>query len=95
VLDAGWRIIFDPDLHVEFSHVWRSGLREHFTRKRRTAAATASFADVPRYGLRELAHEWWSQMPDQRHSRWLYRIDPRRMAGLAGTYAGLRGRSRA
>ena len=90
MLDAGRVIVIDPALHVDMRHVWRAGLREHFTRKRRAAAAIASFSDLPPYGLRQLVREWWADMPDQRHSRLLYRLDYRRMAGLAGKYAGLR-----
>lgn len=90
VLDAGWVIVFDPLLHVDLSHVWRSGLRELFTRQRGSARAIASFADLPPYRLRDCIREWWRDMPDQRHSRLLYRLDYRRMTGLAGKYAGLR-----
>lgn len=90
VLDAGWAIVIDPLLHVDLSHVWRSGLRELYFRQRGSAQAIASFANVQPYGLRSLAREWWSEMPDQRHARALYRLDPRRMVNLAGKYAGVR-----
>jgi rhamnosyltransferase len=90
VLDAGWTIVIDPELHVDMGHVWRNGLREVFSRNRRAAAAITSFTDLPPYGLRDAAREWWTDMPDERHSKWLYRLDYRRTAGLAGKYAGRR-----
>jgi glycosyltransferase involved in cell wall biosynthesis len=90
VLDDGWLIVVDPLLHVDFSHVWRSGLREHFVRQRGSARAIASFAEVPPHRMRDGLKEWWAGMPDRRHSRWLHRLDYRRMVGLAGKYAGLR-----
>jgi len=95
VLDAGWAIAIDPELHVDLSHVWRNGFREVFTRNLRAARALASFAELPPYGLRDSAREWWGEMPDRRHSAVLYRLDPRRWAGLAGKYAGRRQAARA
>lgn len=90
VVADGWLVVIDPRLHVDISHVWRSGLRELYFRQRGSAQAIASFADVQPYRLRELVREWWSGMPDQRHARALYRLDPRRMVNLAGKYAGVR-----
>jgi rhamnosyltransferase len=90
MLDAGWRIVVDPRLHVDLSHVWRSGLRELYFRQRGSAQAIASFAGMPPYGVGDCVREWWSDMPDQRHSRLLYRLDPRRMVNLAAKYAGIR-----
>jgi rhamnosyltransferase len=89
VLDANWVIAFDPELTVDMSHVWKNPV-EHFRRQRLNANALADIADLPAYGLREALHEWWANLPDDRHSRWLYRGDPRRMAGLAGRYFGRR-----
>ena len=90
VLDAGWAIVVDPLLHIDLSHVWRSGLRELYLRQRGSAQAIASFADLPSYRLRDCLREWWAEMPDRRHSPLLYRLDYRRMVGLAGKYAGVR-----
>jgi hypothetical protein len=94
VLDADWLVVVDPLLHVDLSHVWRSGLRELYFRQRGSAQAIASFAELPSYGFGDCVREWWSGMPDQRHSRLLYRLDPRRMIGLAAKYAGIRRGSR-
>ena len=94
VLDEGWLIAFDPELVVDMSHAWRDP-RESFRRQRLCAHAISGFADLPQYTLRDLLREWWSAFPDDRHSHWLYRVDPRRVAGLAGKYAGQRDTSRA
>jgi glycosyltransferase involved in cell wall biosynthesis len=93
VLDAGWVIAFDPELTVDMSHAWRSPA-ENFRRQRLCAHALAGIADLPEYGLGDLRREWWSVLPDDRHSPWLYRIDPRRLAGLAGKYLGRRDHAR-
>jgi len=90
VLDDGWVIAFDPHLVVGMTHVWRSGLREYYRRQRGSARAICSFAELPPYGLRDVLRDWWKRFPDRRHSATLYRLDPRRMAGLAGKYAGYR-----
>jgi rhamnosyltransferase len=90
VLQAGWVIAVDPALWVQMSHVWRSGLRGFYRRRRREARAMAAVVPEHRYGLRECVREWWHGMPDHRHSALLYRLDYRRMAGLAGKYAGYR-----
>jgi rhamnosyltransferase len=87
VLDAGWTIAVDPELWVDMSHVWR-GLRNYYERQRRCAKAIATFIPIERYGVREMIAEWWRDMPDDRHSPWLYRLDYRRWAGLFGRYAG-------
>ncbi len=86
-------IAFDPELSVDMSHVWRNP-RVHFRRQRLGARTLAAFADLPRYRLRDCVREWWSGLPDDRHSPWLYRLDVRRMAGLAGKYAGHRDTAR-
>jgi len=90
VLDAGFVIAIDPDLWVSMSHTWGGGLRGFYRRRRREARAIAALLPQQRYGLRESVHEWWGEMPDQRHAAWLYRLDYRRLAGLAGKYAGYR-----
>jgi rhamnosyltransferase len=89
VTEAGWVIAFDPELSVDMSHAWRSP-RELFRRQRLSIRAISEFNELPEYGLRDCVREWWSLFPDERHSRWLYRLDPRRLGGLAGKYAGSR-----
>jgi rhamnosyltransferase len=90
VLDAGWVIAFDPELWVDYSHVWRSGPGSFYRREKRCARAIAGFASLPPYRLRDCVREWWKDMPDDRHAPLLYRLDYRRIAGLAGRYAGYR-----
>lgn len=89
ITQAGWVIAFDPELAVDMSHAWRTP-GELFRRLRLSARAIAEFSDLPEYRLRDCLREWWSVFPDDRHSRWLYRIDPRRVAGQAGKYLGIR-----
>jgi rhamnosyltransferase len=90
VLEAGWVIAVDPALWVDYSHVWRSGVLSTYRREKRCARAIARFAGLSEYPLRKCLGEWWSEMPDDRHSPLLHRLDYRRMAGLAGKYAGQR-----
>jgi rhamnosyltransferase len=90
VLDAGWVIAIDPRLWVGMSHVWRSGVRSYYRRRRREARALARATSLPAYGLADLVGEWWTALPDTRHAPILHRFDYRRMAGLAGKYAGYR-----
>jgi rhamnosyltransferase len=90
VLAAGWTIAFDPELFVSFAHGWRTPA-EFYRRNVGYARAIRSFADVPRFGWRELAREWWDEMPDSRHSRSFHRFaNYVRMAGLAGKFMGHR-----
>lgn len=92
VLDAGWKIVFDPDLWVDMSHAWQGGSRDFFERQRRAGRALKTFADLPAYGPRELFGEWWRTADDGRRPAWINRFcNPRRLAGLAGKYMGRRG----
>lgn len=87
-LRAGWVIVFDPELWVDMSHAWRSGL-ELYRRQLRATRATLSFVTLPRYGPRELARDWWRETPTDRHSAFFHRfVNYRRMAGLLGRYRG-------
>jgi glycosyltransferase involved in cell wall biosynthesis len=88
VLDAGWKIVFDPELWVDLSHRWRGGARELFRRERRAARAVCSFAELPPYRRRDLAREWWREIPPDGHSALLHRLNYVRIAGLAGKYVG-------
>ena len=91
VLDAGHTIAFDPALWIDWSHVWRNGVREVFERNRRHAEALRRFADLPPYGLRDLARDWWADMPDGSRPPAFHRfVNYLRMASLAGRYVGRR-----
>jgi rhamnosyltransferase len=90
VTRAGWLIAFDPELMVDGSHAWTSAL-DFYDRKKRSAKALASFAELPPYGALDLMREWWSDLPDDGHSTAFTRfVNYRRMAGLLGWYAGRR-----
>jgi glycosyltransferase involved in cell wall biosynthesis len=87
VLQAGWTIVFDPDLFVDLSHQWRQGLRQYYGRQRDSARAIGSFATLPPYGLGSLVSEWWAGPPDPRPP-WRRRANPLRTAGLIGKWWG-------
>jgi rhamnosyltransferase len=88
VLGADMTIALDPELWVDLSHRWKSA-REAYRRARLEWPALASFASLDRYGLREAIGEWWTEMPDERHSKLFYRLNYRRWAELAGKHRGL------
>ncbi len=88
VLRAGWTIVFDPALWVDMSHGWQNSV-DFYHRQRRATLATSTFISLPRYGLRELAVDWWTDIPRDRHSRAFHRfVNYRRMAGMLGLYRG-------
>jgi hypothetical protein len=80
--------VLDPALAVEHDHS-RDSLRECFVRWEREARGYAMFLDLPPYGLRDLAGEWWGDQGWHR-SRARARLDPRRAARLLGKYRGRR-----
>jgi len=88
VLDAGWVIAVDPELWVDLSHQWRSGVADSYRRHKIGREAIVQFASPPRYRASDLVSEWWGAMPDRRHSPWLHRLDYRRTAGLIGKWSG-------
>lgn len=88
VLRAGWVIVFDPALWVDMSHAWRSS-RDMYHRQRRATRATLGFVTLPPYRARDLARDWWTETPPDRHSAFFHRfVNYRRMAGLLGRYRG-------
>jgi rhamnosyltransferase len=90
VTAGGWTLVYDPALWVDMSHSW-SGWRNLYTRRRRAARAVAAFSGAPPYGLRDLARDWWADIPSDRHSPAAHRfLNMGRMAGLAGHYVGRR-----
>ena len=90
VLDAGWVLIFDPKIWVSLEHSWKGGLRNFYYRQRQDRAAIGTFTALPEYGLSELTQEWWRGTPADGHSKLFHRLNPLRMAGLLGKYAGQR-----
>jgi rhamnosyltransferase len=81
--------LLDPALAVAHDHV-HDTLRQSFRRYEREARGFAMFLDLPPYGAREVLHEWWTEQGWHR-SRLRARLDPRRLARLAGKWKGARG----
>ena len=89
VTAAGFVIAFDPALWVDLSHSW-TGVRNVFQRQRRAARGLRAFAQMPGYTARDVLAEWWREIPEDGHSRAFHRLNPGRMAGLAGKWSGHR-----
>jgi rhamnosyltransferase len=85
-LERGYVCVVDPSLTVDHDHS-RDSLCSTYARARREAAGYAAFLDLPPYGPRELAHEWWSGR-GRHSSATSARLSPRRAARLLGGYAG-------
>jgi rhamnosyltransferase len=90
VLDAGWRIVFASDLWVDMQHRWRIGTVGYYRRCRQEEAVLAGHAQMPPYRMRELLRQWLVDVPDDDRPAWFHRVNPRRLAGLAGAQAGRR-----
>jgi rhamnosyltransferase len=91
VLGAGWTIAVDPDLLVSATHRRRHGLRHLYSRTSREYAALASLAVTAPYAIRDLLHEWFTDMPaDAPYGGWRRRLSYYRFAELLGKYRGLR-----
>lgn len=87
-LGRGYVCVVDPALAVDHDHA-KDPLRNCFRRYEREHRAFAMFLDLPPYGARDLAREWWSDQGWHR-SRARARLDPRRAARLAGKWRGRR-----
>ena len=82
--------VLDPALAVHHDHA-RDPLRACFARYEREARGFAMFLDLPPLPARAVVAEWWSDQGGHR-SRARARLDPRRMARLAGKWQGRRRR---
>lgn len=87
-LRQGWLVRLDPALAVHHSHADEGPVRT-FRRRRAEAAAVRQFREVDPLPLRPVLSEWW-RGPHLHRSNLRARLDPRRLAALAGRYAGLR-----
>jgi rhamnosyltransferase len=88
-LRGGRVCVLDPALAVEHDHS-REPLGAGFRRYEREHRGFAMFLpDLPPYRLRDAVAEWWSDRGWHR-SRARARLDPRRMARLAGKWWGRR-----
>lgn len=92
-LNHGYVMVVDPALVVEHDHSDETP-RERYARWRREWLGLGMFVELPEYGVRELAREWWTEQAGRR-SMLRSRLSPRRAAELAGTYAGRRAARRA
>ena len=91
VLESGYVLVFDPELWIDVSHIWRNGVRNFYTRQRRARASMDTFLDMGPYGWRQFVYDWWNRIPNERHSPFFHRfINYRRLAGLLGQLAGAR-----
>jgi glycosyltransferase involved in cell wall biosynthesis len=86
--ERGMVCLLDPALAVAHDHS-RDGLRASFRRYEREARGYSMFLDLPPYGAREALGEWWGDQGWHR-SRARARLDPRRLARLAGKWRGRR-----
>jgi rhamnosyltransferase len=87
-LRQGYVVVIDPELRVRHDHS-HDPLHDIYRRFRVQWTGHTMFRDVPRYGVRELAREWWSDLNGwPSHAR--ARLSPQRIARLLGKYAGLK-----
>jgi len=87
-LSRGHVCVLDPALAVDHDHS-RENVRAAFARYEREARGFAMFLDLSPYGARDAVREWWSDQGGHR-SRLRARLDPRRIARLAGKWHGRR-----
>jgi glycosyltransferase involved in cell wall biosynthesis len=92
VLAEGGRVIaYRADLMVPLEHRWKNGALAFFRRERMESRVLTRVCSLPPYRARDLAQEWWNELPDDRHSRIAHRfLNYVRIAGLLGKYAGSR-----
>lgn len=83
--EHGLVCLLDPALAVDHDHS-RDGLRSSFTRYAREARGLQMAREMPEY---RLIHDWWTDQGWHR-SKLRARLDPWRMARLAGRWWGLR-----
>jgi rhamnosyltransferase len=88
-LRRGWLVKLDPTLAVHHSHDDEGPVRT-FRRVREDVRAQRRFRAIPPLSAGALAREWW-RGPHGHRSAARARLDPRRLAMLAGKYSGLKG----
>jgi rhamnosyltransferase len=85
-MERGYVAVIDPALRVRHDHS-HDPLHDIYRRFRVQWTGHTMFHDVPRYGPRELIHEWWHDRKGwPNHFR--ARLSPQRIARLLGKYAG-------
>ena len=80
--------VMDPALGVEHGHD-DEDLRDNYVRAEREWRGFAMYTELPPYPAAALVREWWGER-DGRSSAARARLSPRRIAQLAGKYAGCR-----
>jgi glycosyltransferase involved in cell wall biosynthesis len=80
--------VLDPALLVDHDHT-HDPVASIYRRARREACGFSAFLDLPPYGVRDLAHEWWTDLRFY-DSPVRARLSHRRAARLLGAYAGRR-----
>jgi rhamnosyltransferase len=84
-------IAYRGDLMVPLDHRWRNGAVSLFRRERLESRVLTSVFSLPPYRLWDLARDWWTDLPDDRHTPFAHRfMNYLRLAGLLGKYAGSR-----
>lgn len=87
-MQQGYVTVVDPELRVRHDHS-HDPLHDIYRRFRVQWTGHTMFRDVPRYGPRELVHEWWAELGGwPNHLR--ARLSPQRIARLLGKYSGTR-----
>jgi rhamnosyltransferase len=87
-LNQGRTVVYDPSFEVEHDHS-HDPLRSVYERARREWVGFGMYLDLPRYPLRALVREWWSELDGHdNHAR--ARLSPWRCGRLLGKYAGRR-----
>lgn len=81
-------VVVDPSLVTEHSHSDEGALKT-FRRARAEWRGFSMFLDLPPYGPRELARDWWNGL-DGYPSHWRARVGPRRIVRLLGRWRGRR-----
>ena len=87
-IQRGYVCVIDPGLTVDHDHS-KEPLREQYVRSRREWQGYAMYLGLPERGLADVAKEWWTDQASYR-SALRARLSHRRLARLAGMYAGLR-----
>ena len=88
---GSWVIAYRPDLMVSLEHRWSVSARAYFRRRRTEGRVEGRLVDLPKYSLRDLARDWWHDIPTDDHSAMAHRFaNPKRLAGLLGGYVGRR-----
>jgi glycosyltransferase involved in cell wall biosynthesis len=85
-LRRGYVHVLDPQLMVEHDHS-KDPLREQYVRSKREWTGFEMYLELPRYTIRDLIAEWWSDQGTYR-SLARARLSHRRAARLLGKYTG-------